>query len=326
MKTCGTRILFILLSLLLLLGCDAPRENPVDPNNPDNKFASLSGTVKTEGFPFVPIKEINVFWENENILVQTSSSGSYSISDIKKIDGWLYFNGNGYSSDSIFIQWNDRKKINNEIFLNSNPVLDSLEFYSIVENRFQVNQIYRVVVRAKISDFEGVNDIDSVFLQNESLNINTQLLFNSLTGFYERTLGLIDLNVSALEEVIGKDFLLVVDDLEGRSFNVASTIIKRVINSEIELISPINNAAVTFPFSLRWRRFTPGFNFNYQIEISTNEIQPELVFRAENISPDSIAFLITNEFAGQDFFWAIWAIDEFKNRSRSKPGSFQIQN
>ncbi len=315
-----------LFTILLIFGCDAPRENPVDPNNPDNKFAALSGTVKTKGFPFVPINSVNVFWENENILTRTSNDGTFDIPDIKKIDGWLYFNGEGYSSDSIFIQWNNRKAINNEVFLNSNPVLDSIEFFSIVENRFQVNQIYRIVIRAQISDFEGVNDIDSVFLENESLNIRSLLLFNSLTGFYEKTLGLVDLRVTDLNELIGKDFKVVVEDLNGRNFIAANTFIKRVINEEIELLAPIQNAVVALPFNLRWRRFTPGYNFNYEIEISTNEIQPELVFRVENIPSDSISYFINTNFAGQDFFWTIWAVDEFKNRSRSKPGSFQIQN
>ena len=326
MKTHCSKILIVILSaFLLLLGCDAPRENPVDPNNPDNQFAELNGTVKTKGFPFVPINSVNVFWENENALVQTSSDGSFSISDVKKIDGWLFFNGTGYSRDSVFIQWNNRKIINSEVFLNSIPIVDSLEFFSIVENRFQVNQIYRIVVRAQISDFEGVNDIDSVFLENESLNIRSRLLFNSLTGFYERTMGLADLRIADLNELIGKNFDLIVEDLEGRNFITANTFIKRVINEEIELFSPIQNAVVSVPFNLRWRRFTPGYNFIYEIEISTNEIQPQLVFRVENIPSDSISYLINTNFAGKDFFWTIWAVDEFKNRSRSKPGSFQIQ-
>ena len=326
MKTFLSKILFISLSIIfLILGCDAPRENPVDPNNPDNQFAELSGVVKTEGFPFIPIENVNVFWENENVIVQTSASGIYNISDIKKIDGWLYFNSEGYSGDSVFIEWNERKKISNEIFLNSNPVLDSLEFYSIVENRFQVNQIYRIVVRARITDFEGVNDIDSVFLQNEELGVKSVLLFNSLTGFYERTLSPIELQVTDLNELIGKDFNVIVTDLDQRNFTIANTFIKRVINEEIELISPINNTVVSVPFNLRWKRFTPGYSFNYEIEIRTNDAERDLVFKAENVSSDSISYPITNVFIGQDFFWTIWAVDEFKNRSRSKPGSFELQ-
>jgi len=326
MKTYSSKILFIFISIVFLIsGCDAPRENPVDPNNPDNKFAELSGTVKTKGFPFIPIQNVNVFWENENVIVQTSAGGNYNIPDIKKDDGWLYFNSAGYSGDSVFIEWNERKKISSEIFLNSNPVLDSLEFYSIVENRFQVNQIYRIVVRARITDFEGVNDIDSVFLQNEELGVKSVLLFNSLTGFYERTLSPIDLQVTDLNELIGKDFSLVVNDLDRRTFTIANTFIKRVINEEIELISPINNAVVSIPFNLRWKRFTPGFNFNYEIEIRTNDAERDLVFKAANVSSDSISYPITTQFIGQDFFWTIWAVDEFNNRSRSKPGSFELQ-
>jgi hypothetical protein len=325
----GIRItLFLLIAsiLLLLITCDAPRNNPVDPRNPDNKLSTLQGTIKRQGFPFPPIAGINVAWENENIVIRTDAAGKYSFANIERKDGLLRINGDGFSNDSAFIQWNNRETVIQDFSLNSEPELNDLDFYSVVINKFQFNNIYEVVVKADISDFEGINDIDSVFIINSQLNIKRQLLFNSISRFYEYTFQtLTDLNVADLDEVIGKDFIISVSDLSNRKFDIATTNIKRVINEEVELISPLNNDTVSIPFTLKWRRFEPGFDFYFTIEIQTNENNPVLLYREENIPSDSISFVINDNINETNVFWTIWAIDEFNNRGRSKPGTFQIQ-
>lgn len=319
--------LFLLACLLIItISCNAPRENPVDPNNPDNKLSSISGVVKAQGYPFEPIKNVDVFWANDNILVQTDENGEYNIPRVIRNNGWLTFHREGYSDDSTFIDWGKNDIVSNEIFLNSMPTLDSLEFFSVVENRFQFNQKYYVKVRARVSDNEGVNDIVNVAIENNELNLLKFLDYDPAQNYYIGELTLSDLNITSLNEIIGKDFRILVNDLDSNTFVIGITNIKRVINEEIELIQPINNEQVSTPFKLNWIRFIPGFNFTYRVEIFTNETPPSMVYSEGNIAQDSISHTVSSQFGGGNFFWVIWAIDEFNNQSRSKPGSFIIGN
>ncbi len=321
------KILFIIVSglFVLLLSCNAPRENPVDPNNEDNNLSKLSGIVKSLGYPFAPIENVAVFWGNNNILIRTDQNGKFNFQSVIKKNGWLRFECDGYSSDSTFIDWTNSDNSFNEIFLNSKPKLDSLQFFSVVINRFQFKQKHFLEVRATISDFEGINDIVTVQIENKELRLQKTLVYNPTDNYYTSELSLSDLNSTSLNEVIGKDFRILVKDLRDEIFEVGVTNIKRIINEEIELISPISNETSPKLIRLKWIRFIPGFDFTYKVEIYTNEASPSLVYFEENISQNEISHFVNEEFDGNNFFWVIWAIDEFNNQSRSKEGSFIIE-
>ncbi len=318
------KILLLLFSVILV-SCDAPRTNPVDPNNPDNNIIKLEGAVKTVSFPNVPIKNVTVHWQPDNLYTNTGTDGKFSFTNISRIDGWLFFDNENFNRDSSFIHWGAQRKLNHEKFLNAVPSLDSLEFYSIVENRFQITQKYQVVIRARIVDYDGENDIDTVFVDNPALDITKKLVFNVQTGFYEKSLSLIDLNTTSLDQLIGKDFNIKVQDLDGRIFTIGRSNIKRVIKEEILTDYPKSNQAVSVPFELRWKRFLPGFDYHYMIQIYTDEVNPEIVWQADDVSSDEISFKVDTTLPGSNFFWVIWAIDEFKNRTRSKPATFVIE-
>lgn len=325
-KKFSNLLALIIVISSIAISCNAPRENPVDPNNSDNKLSSINGVIKTQGYPFAPIKNVNVFWKNDNILVKTDENGKYNMPSVIRNNGWLKFECEEYSSDSTFIIWDGNNKISNEIFLNSIPKLDSLEFFSVVENRYQSSKKSLIRVRARVSDYEGANDIVSVFIKNKELNFSKTLTFDHTQDFYEGTLTLSELKINSLNEIIGLDFIILVNDLEARVFDVGVANIKRIINEEIELIAPLNNELVTELIKLNWFRYTPGYNFTYKIEIRTNETAPILVYSKSNISADTITHTITSEFEDGNYFWVIWAIDEFNNHGSSKPGSFIIGN
>ena len=317
----------IVCSVIVTISCDAPRENPVDPNNDDNKLSKINGVVKAQGYPFVPIKSVNVYWENDNILVLTDENGKYSISSVIRNNGWLKFQSNLYSKDSIFIDWNKSSEIFNETFLNTKPQLDSLEFFSVVKNSWNSATIkHYLKIKARISDYEGVNDIVNVYIENIELNLLTKLSYDYTNNFYEGTLSLSDLGINSLDEIIGKYFRILVNDLDSNTFAIGNTNIKRVINEEIELISPISNEEVNTSFKLNWIRFILGFNFTYRVEIYTNETLQSLVYSKGNIEKDSISLSVNSHVGEGNFFWIIWAIDEFNNQGSSKQGSFIISN
>ena len=75
---------------------------------------------------------------------------------------------------------------------------------------------------------------------------------------------------------------------------------------------------------MEWRKFAPGFEFRYILQIYTDELDKVLVWQKE-INSNEIQYITDANLPSDDYFWVIWAIDEFENRTRSKPASFIVK-
>lgn len=320
MKADKLLILFLVSTLsLIITNCEAPRNNPLDPQNENNALVQLSGTVQTESVPHMPLSSVIVNWNSGRNITTTNSQGFFYFNNLNSEDGWLYFEKDNYVSDSIFVQWTGQKQVNKIVSLNHRPFVDSINFYSIVEHRYPSERRYKAEIVLRIADND--NDTDTVFVANPVLNFSSAMDYNPATKFFLKSLTLSELGIESLNEIIGKDFEILVKDNSGRSFNLGGTNIKRVINEEIQILSPINNDTLTsLPF-LNWKRFLPGFKFTYLAQIYTNEIIPELVWQ-KTFSSEEIQYQIDSHIENGDYFWVIWCVDEFFNQSKSKPASF----
>ncbi len=284
----------------------------------------IDGFVKTVALPRVPIAGVKVSWKNQNIVVQTSSTGYYKIDNIPKQNGTIYFEKDGYSSDSAVVSWGSQKNYRvDDIFLNAVPRLDYYNIYTTVENRYPDIQLYKLFFEATISDKE--NDVDSVFIECSDLNFKKQLIYNPSTRNYENNFTTADLNLTSFDNVIGKNFDILVKDRNGRTFNIGSSFVKRIIKQEIAIKSPINQQVVSSTPLLEWYRFTPGFDFKYRIEVYIDEIPKVLIWSKDNISSASVNYTVDQQLPPGNYFWVIWCIDNFKDKGSSKPASFVVQ-
>jgi hypothetical protein len=316
---------FIIMLALSIYSCNAPKNNPLDPENPDNKIFLIEGTVESSNLTPKPVAEVSIVWQNENIQTLTDSNGYFKIRCANKIDGWLYFLKQGFTYDSILVFWGLEKKILINNHLNSEPFLENINFYSEIRNKYSQKEQY-LVIEAEIIDED--NNVDSVFLECTELNIIQKLEKNDFKKFSGRFSNY-NLSLSSIEEVIGRDFFIKIKDAKGKFFTVGKTNIKRIINQEIEFISPSNQDSVNSTPVLRWRPFKPGFEFSFTAEVYTNEPEPQLVWKKENILSTQVSVnvdtpLIVTE-SNDLFYWVIWCIDKFNNKSRSKPASFVVK-
>jgi len=310
--------------LIILFSCSAPRNNPLDPENSDNHISTIEGFVKTVKVPQIPIENTKIFWGNAGIITESNEQGFFSIENVERNDGWLIIEKENYSTDSLFITFHDQRKISKNIFLNSIPVINDLKFYSITINSFPSTQRYKLEAKVSIDDEE--NDIDSVFIENIELNTNIELLYNASTKYYEKeTISLNDLNITSIDIVIGKEFHINVFDSDAKKFVIGKSNIKRIIKEEIETTAPRGRDTVFTPNPLlEWRKFAPGFEYRYLLEIKTDEVDPVLVWQKE-INSSEIQYLTDANLSTGDYFWVIWAIDEFENRAQSKPATFIVE-
>lgn len=316
--TINTIIIFSLLNF----SCDAPHINPLDPQNPSKKSYSIEGYVYSYSLPRISIPNALVVWQNEIKATLTNSNGYFKIDVSNLKDGWLKVIINGYKQDSVFVVWNSTK-FYKEFFLNQIPVIDSIEFYSVLLNQYPNLQSTTLNIRVKISDRD--NDIDSVLIENPLTKSKFSLIYNSQSRFYERAFDELDFNVDDFSEIIGLKFNIYVKDFSEDIFKVGEEKLNRIIKNEIILETPLNNDTVSSKPYLQWRRFNPGFKFSYSVEILNDEFPPRTIWSKDNISMEETGVQVDANLPAGNYFWVVWCVDQFLNRARSKPGSFVVK-
>jgi hypothetical protein len=324
MRNCFN-ILFICSFILLFESCNAPHDNSLDPENPDNALYTIEGTVITSGVISNPLNNVQVFWSVDKVYVPTDNNGYFKIGCKELKDGWLYFNKSGYSSDSILISWGVQKKITIQERLNDIPTIDSIFIYSSILNKYSSPE-YQLTFEVTITDQD--DNIDSVFAQCPALLIYKSIQKIS-SKYFTEDFSNIDLNLTSFAELIGKNFDIYAKTSSGKTYFVGSSNVKRIITDEIETISPKNEDTLSTSYPvLSWKRFLEGFNFNYKLEVYTDEPEPKLLWEKENVSSDDINITVDTSINStpdnNKFFWVIWCIDEYGDRSRSKPAGFVI--
>jgi len=296
------------------LSCNAPRNNPFDPLNPDYEYGIIEGTVQTNSIPRTGVEEVNVLWKPENIITKTDASGKYRFSSIHTEDGELIFYKEGFKSDTLVISWGTSKREFTQLYLNKIPVLDSSLIYSTIVNQ---SQRYELFVKAWITDFDGY--IDSVFVYNSELGLKKPLDNN-----YETTITQNEINVADIEQVVGLDLFIVAKDKNDNEYTIGNGIITRVIKDEVTGLVPSNDdVIIQQPIDFQWNKFNAGYSFTFALEVYTNEAQ--LMRNKENIPADSTSYFMTQNLPQGNYYWVLWIIDKYQNRSRSRQATFRIQ-
>ena len=316
---------FLFAVSFLIMSCNAPKNNPLDPNNPNYAFVTLTGNVQTFSFPHIGISGVSVYWSSSNVLVNTDNNGNFSIGNILPVNGKLIFQKNGFRADTINVVWNNSKTLDSLVYLFQIPTLDSISIYTVVTNQFTPpGQSYQLIVNSKVSDKD--NDIDTVLVENSQLNLRKPLDFNATSKFYGTVLSTQDLNIADIEQTIGLDFNIIAKDHFQNEYNVGSSKVKRVIKNGVSIIYPANDTALSSTPLFMWQRYKTGYPFSYMIEVYTNDFaNSQLVFRGENISSDSVSYQLTTPLSTKNYYWVIWVIDQFQNRCRSLPATFNVK-
>lgn len=137
-----------------------------------------------------------------------------------------------------------------------------------------------------------------------------------------------ELGVNAGEEIIGHPFNIIVKDSFGHLLSVHQTHIRRIIRDEVDPKSPAGGEVVSSLPLLKWEPVNPGYDFTYSIEIRTDEPDPRLVWQKDGLTPTSSSVQVDVALPTMpidSYIWAVWIIDNFGNRARSKYKSFQVQ-
>ena len=142
------------------------------------KLPSIEGTVRNEALPRNFIPGVQVFWKNQNILVETDNEGKFKLENLIVKNGWIYFSKSGYSSDSSFVDIENQRNVSLEIFLRKMPQIEGI----IKTVAFPRVALSGVQVYWKNQNIIRDTDKDGKF-SFENLNIKSGWLYYSKTGY-----------------------------------------------------------------------------------------------------------------------------------------------
>ncbi len=321
-------VFFIFLILAALFNaCSAPRNNPLDAQNPNRELSEIRGRVFTLRLPHRPVSDVQVLFLQDKRATLSGPDGMFEFKNVIRYNGYLHFFKPGYHPDSLYLRWDNQTTWHGETYLNALPHLDSLIFYSSLTNRYPDIQILELFVKVRITDSD--KDIDSVLFKSATLGFSTVLTYNSVNRFFERLhISMSALHVHAAEEIIGHPFQIIVKDAFLHSDTVQTTEIRRIIRDEVQLKSPLSHAVVSSRPVLHWEPITPGYSFTYTVEVRTDEPDPQLVWQKSGLPPKTSSVQVDVPLSTtpiNNYIWAVWVIDKFGNRARSKFKSFQVQ-
>ena len=143
-----------------------------------------------------------------------------------------------------------------------------------------------------------------------------------INAFFPCPIGITD-----AEAVIGHEFKIIDKDIYRHFIFLDKMSIKRIIKEQVNLISPGSNDVVSSQPTLNWEPFIPGYSLTYDIEIyNTDNLEAELKWRKQGVSQSTSELKVDKTLsASPNYFWVIWCVDEFNNRSRSRPKSFEVE-
>jgi hypothetical protein len=323
MKSAVNGVIFIIFVLLVLFRCDAPRNNPLDPQNPNNAFVVLEGVVQTFTVPRHSIAGVNVIWEESGTMIITDKNGYFKFEEILPKNGWLRLEKDGFHDDSVFVAWDRLDKVSIQRFLNAKPQLGELSVFSMVKTRSPSIKDFEVTLKAEITDPDA--DIDSVFWQVPDLGIDSSLRFNPDLNLYDLTFATADYGLQP-GEIVGHDFIIFVKDKFDRQIKIGRDQIERIILEDISVLNPANGSVVSPTLMFEWKQFNPGFSHSFivDIRIINDDGFPEPFLEIEDIAEGSQSYNLTTPLIAGDYVWALWAVDSFGNRIRSSFASFTV--
>jgi hypothetical protein len=216
---------------ILMYSCNAPRNNPLDPNNPDIAFSVIEGSVSTSYAPVTGIPGVLVFWEPGNKLVKTDAGGNFIIENIRSTDGKLILQKEGFRTDTIIISWNGSSRISKQVHLVSLPKMEYLNITTSVEYELS-GMSSKLSFTAKIEDKDS--QIDSAYIENTLIGLKKKMEFSG--DEYSLVLNEDNLQSNNLEDLIGEDFDLFISDSALGNASSGHGRITRVINAEPQAV------------------------------------------------------------------------------------------
>lgn len=321
-----TKPLFFLAiaQILLFWGCEAPRNNPVDPDNTLDNLPKIEGEIFSSGSLESPLPLARITFVPSSSFTFSGEDGRFSLPVSKKTDGLLLIEKSGFRTDSIFVDWNNGDKIQLRRSLLKFPVPVKLSIVANTLNRFPDLKFYSFLAEIELA--ESNEFIDSIIVESRSKKIKFKLDRQPGDRDFKKELFSFQIEglsspFSIVDEVFDPVFFL----SGGITFNPGPIMVTRVIDQEVKFLTPANGQIVGSSFRLIWEKFSPGWDHSYSVEVYLDDLTPILVWQKEKIDKNETGVDVNQQLPPGDYFWVVFCKDSFGNSTRSKPASFSVR-
>lgn len=317
----------ILLALWLVVSCDAPRQNPFDPkasNYSDNQQQWVTSEIHVKHLfpPFYPIANVNIMIENLNLFFTTNTQGLVRF-DHPPVDSFVVLtDAQDYFNRRFVLTAVPSHKYT--IYLNAKPQVEQVQFISTYTNFEQSNSTTNLSFNATIQDLDGPMDVSKVVLKNDDYHFALELSRDANDNQYFSSDFAVsqisgDLTNAQLPEL---NFYLVVQNLNGDSLTTGTYSIRRVIETELQLLNPAEGQTVRDSVVFKWVNPELPYDYVYNIQLYQYPTFKQLYYR--NIPGDQNQFVVKNLSKGQ-YSWSLQVQDKLGNVCQSYYISFYYE-
>lgn len=319
-----TALLVVILSLAT--ACDPGRTNPFDPLARGTVATSISGVVTSYYPPHVGIPNTLVRLEPSGQSVRTDQEGRFSFDLVEFGEYELVAERDGYATRPEVVIVERLPTANLTVRMDALPTLQSASVRSSHVSRWwPEDDLFVLDVVAELDDRDGIGDIDSVWIEMASIGF-VDTLVQSDPGRFSTTVRQDRLPVAALDELVGATISLHARDAAGFTAISDGLSLARVIRETPIARTPADLQSVpASDLTLAWQPLNLPYDYTYEVDVVRVETNVEvLVSRRAAIAPTETSIVVPGPLDSGTYYWAVWVVDMFGNRSRSKQSGFTI--
>ncbi len=337
-RTCVSRLrlravlLFLCAPALIAIesSCtrDAPHSNPLDPENPNySAHQRLTGIVTGIYPPYSPVPGALVAMPDLGRLAATDLNGHFNLPDVPPGAYTVYASKQGYRPDSLRVEVSGHAAPDPLLFrLDALPeIRNCLLTTSHISRWWPPDDLYVLTAVASVGDPDGPGDLVAVWLECDAVGVIDTLTYSSKYRAFATEVLERELPNRSLESLQGHAFRIRASDRLRATASSEALHISRIIEATPVLESPQGYVEAPPRPWLRWRPVSVRFPFTWSVEVVRLESGLTLpAWRADGLPSDSTQVRVPQPLASGGYYWAVWIVDEWGNRSRSKEGAFRV--
>ncbi|RMH66219.1 MAG: hypothetical protein D6677_00825 [Calditrichaeota bacterium] len=316
-----------LCTLLGLIACDAPRNNPLDPDSATYSRQSEVLQIRRLSSPLTPLSGITVIAPELGLSAVSDHAGEVVFSHGRVNNYTIYTSHEQFFPMQVLINGGG---MNAPILLNARPMIMDREIHSVYNN---TNGSTEFFTGATISDPDGLTDIRAVTLTiPEYAYRDTFQIHDAVNGYFVSNQNITAIDASMTSGTLPElPFIITVYNQNGDSVTTDALHVTRVIDQDIFFTAPAPLSSLSGPIDFSWNAIQLDFPFTFELELYAIEDNNfKLVHNYTAIHQDSVHFKVREDAVLQQLtavnnFARISILDNSGNRCYSIPLFFTYE-